>query len=362
MKDKGQIQDRNTLKEYFIKGSRPTEEHFSNLIDSTFNKADDKLDINKDSGLMIYATASEALMSIFDDGDAQQAKWMLKTSKKRRGLCITEVEGVSAPDKMEPTLFLREGGRVGVGTINPTNELDVKGIISSHGRIGSYLQTQVKADGEWHNIFDSSLKHSHAFEITAYAEGKKGAGKFALSHAIAISTHGNSSPAIRKTGAHYGKWWNKIDFRWASKPSVIKDPFKSKWWKYPNVIFEPKNLDYNLQIRTKSDYGSGYFIDISVSLLWNKKYSKQELKHDDLTEIEGIGEKVEEILNNAGITTYARLAECEAEDIRKVLRLSIPSMAYLNPDSWPKQAEWASNDEWAKLKKWQDKVKWGIEK
>ena len=260
------------MREYFHSGSRPTAEHFEHLIESTFNKADDKLDIDPVSGLMIYATKSRALMSIYEDGQAQKAKWMLNISEDNHGLRIDETKRLADQDNNEPTLFIKEGKMVGIGTANPLRELDVNGYIAARGRIGNYLQRRVKADGKWYNVFKKNLHGSNAFEIMAHADGGAGSGKYALAHAIAISTYGKSNPSIRKTVAHFGRWWNKIDFRWVSKKSVLDEPEKSKWWKNPQVLLEQKGLEYNLQIRTKSDYGAKPFIDVNVSVLWNKNY------------------------------------------------------------------------------------------
>src|SRR5690606_36519492 len=45
-------------------------------------------------------------------------------------------------------------------------------------------------------------------------------------------------------------------------------------------------------------------------------------EEDDLKKIEGIGPKVAEVLNEAGITTFAKLATSKAEDIKDILEKS----------------------------------------
>ncbi len=122
------------------------------------------------------------------------------------------------------------------------------------------------------------LTGCNAFEITAYVQGDQGEGKYALLHAIAISTFGNSKPKISKTVAHFGKWWNNIAIRWESRPSKTeetgdkkKPSFIKKLWQ----IWEPRDpFKYNLQLKTKSNYGDGKKIYFKVSVLWDSGFMK----------------------------------------------------------------------------------------
>jgi len=82
---------------------------------------------------------------------------------------------------------------------------------------------------------------------------------------------------------------------------------------------------------------------------------------DDLTKVEGIGPKAAEALVAAGIDSYAKLAEAEAENIKSILTEASPRLAHLEPKSWPKQAKMAADGEWDALKAWQDSVSGGIE-
>jgi len=291
MKNQRNITDRKQLKTFFKKGSLPDESAFEKLIDSTFNKADDKLDINED-GLMIYPSDDEErLLSFFEDKDESAAKWVMYISKKKDGGIyfsqLSDSEQIDNKTKNSanpPTLFLRKDGNIGIGTKEPKQKLDVKGLIKSGGRVGNYLEGELPADGEWHNVFGpEALSGCNAYEIMAYAEGIKGDGKYSLMHAIAVSTFGNSKPKITKTCAHHGVWWNKIDIRWESKPSRIAPPTKvekrkifdiAKWWKQFKSIWEPKaTLLYNLQLKTKSDYGKKQMINYKVSVLWDKSFN-----------------------------------------------------------------------------------------
>jgi len=79
-------------------------------------------------------------------------------------------------------------------------------------------------------------------------------------------------------------------------------------------------------------------------------------KADDLTKIEGIGPKVEEVLHEAGITSFAKLAESKVEDIKEILEKSEGHFNAQDPTSWPEQAQLAADEKWDELKELQDKL------
>jgi len=295
MRNSNNITDRKKLKEFFKKGNLPGESAFIKLIDSTFNIADDKLDINQD-GLMIYPSENgkDKLLSFFEDRDDTDATWVMFISKKENGgISINQInqsknDDNSTEEQLQPPAFFIEknSGKVGLGKDSPDQLLDVNGLIASQGRVGTFCEGQVEADGDWHNVFDTKLglHGCNAYEIMAYAEGASGEGKFSLMHAIAISTLGNSRPKISKTRAHHGKWWNKIDIRWESRPSRIAEEspknkkkvfILTRWWRSFQGWLEQKDTDkYNLQIRTKSNYGDGFKLYFKVSVLWNSDFIK----------------------------------------------------------------------------------------
>lgn len=91
------------------------------------------------------------------------------------------------------------------------------------------------------------------------------------------------------------------------------------------------------------------------------KKAKSTGKADDLTKIEGIGPKAAEAIVNAGIDTYAKLAEAKADKIKEIITEASSRMAHLDPTSWPKQAKMAADGKWDELKEWQDNTKGGVE-
>jgi len=80
---------------------------------------------------------------------------------------------------------------------------------------------------------------------------------------------------------------------------------------------------------------------------------------DDLKKIEGIGPKIEEVLKNNGITTFAALAAASPDAIKEMLTEAGPQFNRANPTTWPEQAAMAAKGEWDALKKWQDELDGG---
>lgn len=84
-------------------------------------------------------------------------------------------------------------------------------------------------------------------------------------------------------------------------------------------------------------------------------------KADDLKKIEGIGPKIAELLNNAGINSFSDLAGTEVDRIKEILAEAGSRYATHNPGTWPKQAGMAAEGKWDELKKWQDELDGGKE-
>ena len=84
--------------------------------------------------------------------------------------------------------------------------------------------------------------------------------------------------------------------------------------------------------------------------------SKSKKEEDDLTKIEGVGPKVAEVLVEAGISTFAKLAESKAEDIKELLEKSGGHFNAQDPTSWPEQSQLAADGKWDELKVLQDKL------
>ena len=86
---------------------------------------------------------------------------------------------------------------------------------------------------------------------------------------------------------------------------------------------------------------------------------KTAAKADDLVLIEGVGPKIAELLNAAGITTFAKLADTKPTEIKAILETAGPRYQMHDPATWPKQAAFARDGKTAELAKLQDQLKAG---
>jgi large subunit ribosomal protein L27 len=89
--------------------------------------------------------------------------------------------------------------------------------------------------------------------------------------------------------------------------------------------------------------------------------SGKKIKVDDLKVVEGIGPKIEGLLNEAGITTWAELANAPTEKVQEVLDNAGPRYRMHNPATWAKQAQLAADAKWEELEAYQDQLKGGKE-
>ncbi len=90
-----------------------------------------------------------------------------------------------------------------------------------------------------------------------------------------------------------------------------------------------------------------------------KKVVAQSTK-DSLTKIEGIGPKIESLLNDAGIVTFADLGSTKVGVLRNILTEAGNRFKMHNPSTWAKQAKLAAKGNWDKLKKLQDELNGGV--
>lgn len=82
---------------------------------------------------------------------------------------------------------------------------------------------------------------------------------------------------------------------------------------------------------------------------------------DDLKIVEGIGPKIEGLLNAEGIRTWARLAGTEVGVLQAILDKAGPRYRIHDPGTWPRQAALAAAGSWDELEELQDRLKGGRE-
>ena len=78
---------------------------------------------------------------------------------------------------------------------------------------------------------------------------------------------------------------------------------------------------------------------------------------DDLTKIEGIGPKIKSVLHDAGIKTFADLAQADVANLRQILANA--GLRVNDPATWPEQAALAAAGQWAELQQLQARLNAG---
>ena len=77
-------------------------------------------------------------------------------------------------------------------------------------------------------------------------------------------------------------------------------------------------------------------------------------KLDDLKIIEGVGPKIETLLKEGGINTWAELAVASVDRLKEILDAAGPRYQIHDPSTWPAQSKFAAEGKWEELKEYQD--------
>ena len=82
----------------------------------------------------------------------------------------------------------------------------------------------------------------------------------------------------------------------------------------------------------------------------------------DLTKVEGIGPKIEGLLNNKGVYSYAQLSNCSHVFLEGMIEEAGPAFTTHRgmTNTWPAQAKLADMNEWDELTKWHSVLKAGV--
>jgi hypothetical protein len=239
------IYNRESLYQYFKNGSLPTEKHFHDLINSTINRLDDGISKDFSNGLQLAPQASdeqkgENLISFYEQLDGSDSLWTIGLM----GTASDKMLNIKSEQDQKNILSLSHGGKIGINKSHPKYTLDVNGAVGMHSRVGTFKKGTIKANSQWQPIL-KGLEGCNQFEVTAIAHGKEGEGKYASIYAIASNAYSGKNGRIRYTRDYYGwKWWKRIGLRWVGNP-----------------------FDYDLEIRTFSDYGDFGEIEFSITKL-----------------------------------------------------------------------------------------------
>ncbi len=163
----------------------------------------------------------------------------------------------------------------------------------------------------------------------------------------------NSSPqSLRDILDKYGDKYRIIDPKtWPQQAALAVD---GQW---NDLITLQKQLDTG-----RSDTVTTGETDSKLEKWLIKARIIRRWQQDDLKAIEGIGPKIESLLNNAGINTWQALSETSSDRIKEILDNAGPNYALADPGTWPKQAEMAAQGKWDELDAYQDFLNGGKEK
>lgn len=82
---------------------------------------------------------------------------------------------------------------------------------------------------------------------------------------------------------------------------------------------------------------------------------------DDFTKIEGIGPKINQIMIDGGVTTFAAMAYAKPEQLKDILTAAGSRYKMHDTTTWPQQAALAAEAKWDELKELQNQLQGGRE-
>lgn len=144
------------------------------------------------------------------------------------------------------------------------------------------------------------------------------------------------------------------------------DKYEDRIRRLENSLEDSKKAKAKLDLILKSAKFSN--IDVSASLskpipkiapfdaFRAKSFLGKSVKENDLTLIEGIGPKVQELFHNHYINTWKALSECSVDQCQKILNSGGERFTVHNPGTWAEQARLAHEGEWKELLKWQNQL------
>ena len=130
-----------------------------------------------------------------------------------------------------------------------------------------------------------------------------------------------------------------------------------------NTLYSPKGEKASAAKKTRRSRGgakkSAEETTTGNSATLAAKAASTTATADDLKKIDGIGPKIAEVLNAAGINTFADLASKSSEDIKAILDASEGDFNLADPGTWAQQAQLAADGNWEAFDKLTDELKGG---
>lgn len=225
--------NRESLKNYFASGERPSGEYFANLIDSTVNILDDDFSERSDEAIKVAGDGEQrAVISILKESGDKESAWEVAIEKEG-DLSISQMK---KDKEFRSSLVFKNSGDM---------ELKAKDILVNGVRKWG-TEARYPADGNWNDITEE-LEGCDIIEITAIYNSPSGKHNTLLAWASHCSGKKKKIKRIRPCSFF---WNNKLKIRWVK----IKDKTNKK----------TKGV---LQLRTRYNSGSDSYIKCTVTHL-----------------------------------------------------------------------------------------------
>jgi len=132
----------------------------------------------------------------------------------------------------------------------------------------------------------------------------------------------------------------------SEEPEEAEESEKPSGSEEPGGFEEPENSHGNVEnVKAASTSFAATTVPVDHS------------KSDDLKIVDGIGPKIEMLLKNAGIKSFAVLARSETDAIKVILENGGGRYRLADPTTWPKQAQMAAEGQWNQLDEYKKSLK-----
>jgi predicted flap endonuclease-1-like 5' DNA nuclease len=118
----------------------------------------------------------------------------------------------------------------------------------------------------------------------------------------------------------------------------------------------PEGVSPELEAPNEVLVAADRFAGVELDLAQASSIIGEKVALDDLKVVEGIGPKIEELLHNGGITTWAALADSPVSHVQDILRAAGERFRVHDPSSWPRQAELLAMGRWEEFKRLTDSL------
>ena len=224
------LKNRNDLKEYFKKGSIPTEKQFAELIDSVPNILEDGHVKRTDKGWSFYPDNGKPLQLSLYSSEGAPPSWTLRLNsgnglelKNESGetiMCIDQELGKKPTVDNEPNDVNNEEPHTVPEKVDEPENESIKNEIAD-----SFV---FPADKNWYDVIEitSDCASFEVFQLFAYmAEKGSSDRKMTVAHAY---HHGIASWGIECSRDHWWGWTGDVKFRWTKQKGKLFLQIRSK--------------------------------------------------------------------------------------------------------------------------------------